>query len=268
MNLRRLARDSIFSTLDLADALTGRKTPITPPRRLMNGGTNSRFRNDYHLIGRNLFGLLVKHGDVRPQHRVLDVGCSCGRIAAEFTTYLTSGTYDGFDIEGPAIEFCRRVISPRYPNFRFVHADLYNAHYTPDSKVPASEYRFPYNDESFDFIFLTSVFTHMQRPETLRYLAEIARTLAPGGRVFATFFLIDPEAESAIASCRADFSFAHSGNGTRVQFAENPDHAVAHPRNLILEAFADSGLDVQSVLSGGWRGGDGESYQDVIVARR
>ena len=212
MNLRRLARDFIFSTLDLADTLTGRKTPITPPRRLMNGGTNSKFRNDYHSIGRNLFGLLVKHGGARPQDRVLDVGCSCGRIAAEFTTYLTSGTYNGFDIEGPAIEFCQRAITPRYPQFKFIHADLYNAHYTPDSKVSASEYQFPYTDESFDFIFLTSVFTHMQRPETLRYLSEISRTLAPGGRVFATFFLIDPEAESAIASGRADFSFARIGS--------------------------------------------------------
>jgi SAM-dependent methyltransferase len=268
MNLRRLARDSIFGALDFADTLTGRKTPITPPRRLMNGGTNSKFRSDYHAIGRDLFGLLVEQGGVRPTDRVLDVGCSCGRIAAEFTTYLTSGTYDGFDIERPAVEFCQRVITPRHPNFKFIHADLYNAHYTPDSRVPASEYRFPYSDVAFDFVFLTSVFTHMQRPETLRYLSEISRVLTPGGCVFATFFLFDAQAEAAISRGAADFAFAHKGNGTRVEFAENPDHAVAHPRESILEEFAGLGLDVQTVLTGGWRGSAGQSYQDVIVAKR
>lgn len=234
----------------------------------MNGGTNSKFRNDYHAIGRNLFSLLVEHGGVLPTDRVLDVGCSCGRIAAEFTRFLTTGTYDGFDIEGPAVAFCQRAITPRHPSFRFVHADLYNAHYTPDSTVPASEYQFPYVDSSFDFVFLTSVFTHMQRAETLRYLSEIARVLAPGGRVLATFFLLDADAEAAIARGRADFAFAHAGEGTRVQFAENPDHAVAHPRESMLAAFAGLGLDVQNVLTGGWRSGAGEPYQDVVIARR
>lgn len=177
-------------------------------------------------------------------------------------------SYDGFDIEGPAVDFCQRAITPRHPNFRFIHADLYNAHYTPDSTVSASEYRFPYADGSFDFVFLTSVFTHMQRADTLRYLSEIARVLAPGGRVFATFFLFDAEAEAAIANGRADFAFAHTSEGARVEFAENPDHAVAHPRESILASFTALGLGMQAVLMGGWRGGTGESYQDVIVARR
>lgn len=267
--IRRKIRDAVFAALDTAESLTGRRDPLTPPRRLMNGGTDSLFRNDFHAIGQRLFGYLVDLGGVRPTDRVLDVGCSVGRIAISFTRYLTTGTYGGFDIERQAVEFCQRVITPRYPNFRFVHADLYNAHYTPDSEVEAGQYRFPYDDGCFDFVFLTSVFTHMQRPETEHYLSEISRVLAPGGRLFATFFLLDETSEAAIAEGTADFTFAHEGNGTRVEKAEDPDHAVAHHGADIRRAMEARGLQVESEYRGSWIGSDGPTgYQDIIVATK
>lgn len=267
--IRRKIRDVVFAVLDTADSLTGRRGPLTPPRRLMNGGTDSLFRNDFHAIGQRLFGYLVDFGGVRPTDRVLDIGCSVGRIAIPFADYLTTGTYDGFDIEKPAVEFCQRVITPRHPNFRFVHADLYNAHYTPDSQVQPGQYRFPYDNASFDFVFLTSVFTHMQRPETAHYLSEIARVLAQGGRLFATFFLLDETSEAAIAAGRADFTFAHQGVGARVEHAEDPDHAVAHPRTEILSVMETCGLGVKSQHRGSWTGETGQgNYQDIIVATK
>ena len=267
--IRRKIRDAVFAVLDTADSLTGRRGPLTPPRRLMNGGTDSLFRNDFHAIGQRLFGYLVDFGGVRPTDRVLDIGCSVGRIAIPFTDYLTTGTYDGFDIEKPAVEFCQRVITPRHPNFRFVHADLYNAHYTPDSQVQPGQYRFPYDDARFDFVFLTSVFTHMQRPETTHYLSEIARVLAPGGRLFATFFLLDETSEAAIAAGKADFTFAHQGVGARVEQAEDTDHAVAHPRAEILSVMEARGLHVKSQHRGCWTGEPGQgNYQDIIVATK
>lgn len=265
--IRRKIRNAVFAVLDTADSITGRCGPLTPPRRLMNGGTDSLFRNDFHAIGRRLFGHLVELGGVRPTDRVLDIGCSVGRMAIPLAEYLTTGTYDGFDIEKPAVEFCQRVITPRHPNFRFVHADLYNAHYTPDSDSKAEQYRFPYGDGSFDFVFLTSVFTHMQRPETDHYLSEIARVLAPGGRLFATFFLLDDASEAAIAQGKADFTFTHQGTGARVEKAEDPDHAVAHPRMEIVEAMQTRGLHVKSQHQGAWVGQPGTAgYQDIIVA--
>jgi SAM-dependent methyltransferase len=267
MMIRRKIRDAVFAVLDTADSITGRRGTLTPPRRLMNGGTDSLFRNDFHAIGQRLFGYLVDIGGVRPTDRVLDIGCSVGRIAIPFTEYLSTGTYDGFDIERPAVEFCQRVITPRHPNFRFVHADLYNAHYTPDSETQAGQYRFPYGDERFDFVFLTSVFTHMQRPETEHYLSEIARVLAPGGRLFATFFLLDETSEAAIAEGKADFTFAHQGNGARVEKAEDPDFAVAHPLLEIVAAMETRGLRMASHHQGAWIGRPGRAgYQDIILA--
>lgn len=267
--IRRRIRDTVFAVLDKADSLSGRSSPLTPPRRLMNGGTDSLFRSDFHAIGNRLFSYLVDIGGVRPADRVLDIGCSVGRIAIPLTDYLTTGSYDGFDIERPAVEFCQRVITPRHPTFRFVHADLHNAHYTPQSETSGDGYRFPFDDSRFDFVFLTSVFTHMQRPETEHYLSEISRVLVPGGRLFATFFLIDEVSEAAISADRADFAFACQGNGVRVERADDPDFAVAHKRADILAALEARGLRVASQHRGSWIGEPGPAgYQDIIVATK
>ena len=66
------------------------------------------------------------------------------------------------------VDWAQRTITARYPNFTFQNADIFNKWYNPGGAFAASEYRFPYDDESFDFIFLTSVFTHMLAPDVRR----------------------------------------------------------------------------------------------------
>lgn len=269
MALRHKIREAVFSLLDAADAVTGKRGPMVPPRRLMNGGSNSIFRNDFTEIGDSLFHLLVEVGEVKPTDRVLDIGCSVGRMAIPLTTYLTSGTYDGFDNVKASIDYCQRAISPRHPPFQFVHADIRNSTYNRGGLVEPSEFVFPYADASFDFVFMTSIFTHMQRPETEQYLTEIARVLAPGGRLFATFFLLDEAADAAIREGRADFTFRHAGDGAMVQKAEDPDHAVAYPATVIASAMDARGLRVLSRHRGSWIGeASDKGYQDTIVAAR
>ena len=98
-----------------------------------------------------------------------------GRIALALTEYLApSARYEGFDVVEAGITWCRDEITPRYPNFRFTHVDLYNRSYNPGGRVHAAEMRFPYGDEQFDFVYLTSVFTHMLPADVERYLGEVA----------------------------------------------------------------------------------------------
>jgi len=47
------------------------------------------------------------------------------------------------------------------PQFRFQHADLFNTAYNPRGVQQAAQYRFPYEDDSFDFAYLGSVCTHL-----------------------------------------------------------------------------------------------------------
>jgi len=104
-----------------------------------------------------------------------------------------------------------RRISPRWPNFEFSWAPIYNAKYNPFGTISATGFRFPYEDASFDFAFATSLFTHIVRDEARHYLAETARVLKPGGSCLLTFFLIGAEAEAEVAAgmtSAADFYMA------------------------------------------------------------
>ena len=67
----------------------------------------------------------------------------------------------------------------------FAHADIANALYNPGGSVRASDYRFPYEDASFDFAFAISVFTHLVQDDAANYIAEAARVLASGGRLLS-----------------------------------------------------------------------------------
>ena len=87
--------------------------------------------------------------------------------------------YEGFDILGELIEWAQQSISTD-SRFTFRKANIFNKWYNPKSALKAVDYRFPYDDASFD-LFLTSVFTHMQGTEVRHYLDEICRAFRPGG---------------------------------------------------------------------------------------
>ena len=189
-------RDSLrLRALDARDRLSGRADRLVPPRRLDFVG-----HSDFAATGDEFLTYFVEMGGLQPGEAVLDVGCGIGRMARPLAGYLSeAGSYDGFDVNRDGIGWCRRRYAGR-PNFRFQVADLYNRRYNPRGAHAAVEYRFPYDDARFDFVILTSVLTHLLEAEADHYLAETARVLRPGGRVFATFFLLDDDARDAIAA--------------------------------------------------------------------
>src|SRR6185503_5290247 len=84
--------------------------------------------------------------------------------------------------------------------FRFQVSHLHNGLYAQREKrkLKASQYTFPYENNSFDFVFLTSVFTHMVRADVERYVQEVARVLKPGGRCLTTFYLLNAESKDSM----------------------------------------------------------------------
>src|SRR4051794_14554907 len=154
---------------DLIGRLRGRRDPGLPPRRLqllVGGG-------DYLSVGDEFRRHFVELGGLEPHHDVLDVGSGSGRMAYALKDWLT-GRYEGFDIVPAAVDWCRREITTRHPNFHFQVADIRSERYNRHGTYEASEYRFPYDDASFDFAYLTSVFTHLQWPAVDNYVAELA----------------------------------------------------------------------------------------------
>lgn len=267
MNLRRAIRDAIFLGLDAGESLLGLKDPLTPPRKLMNVGSNSIFRNDFSAIGEAQFRYLVDVGGLRKDDNVLDVGCGVGRMAIPLTRFLT-GTYDGFDIIEASIDYCRKVITQRHPRFKFRHVELFNTHYAPGNAGQPHEFRFPYPDGSFSFVFLTSVFTHMRYKEVENYLAEIERVLVPGGRCFATFFLLNTQSDALIERGGSTLTFRHPMVHGRSDRADDPDAACAYDEEYLRDLYRSKGLDiVEPIHYGSWPGRATDvGYQDIIVS--
>ena len=236
-----------------------RREPLVPPRRLQKYG-----RGEWTESGDRALAWLLDFGGLKPDSRVLDIGCGTGRLARPVVGFLDGGTYDGFDIDRAAIGWCRRAYR-RHRNVHFVRADLFHPRFHPGGAHRAAEYRFPYDDASFDIVVSTSVFPHLLEEETAHYVAESARVLAPGGRLLATFFVLDKESRAAIAAGDATFPFLDPDQHVAVVSEEHPDEAVAYDADWLAAAFPGE-LDVRP---GTWRGlEDAPDLLDVVVAQR
>jgi len=203
---------------------------------------------------------------LQPQHRVLDIGSGIGNLAVGLIGFL-QGTYDGIEVHTEAVDWCRRAITPRYPTFRFHHADLASGAYNPGGQVTSAAYRFPFRDASFDAIFLGSVYTHLLPDDTAHFVREVARLLAPGGFCVASYYLVNDERREALDAQRSfmSFSVAHPSGVCRLHRASSPESAVAFEEAFIRRLHDDSGLRMRDVRRGQWWNGLAHD-QDVVIA--
>ncbi|MEP3888944.1 MAG: class I SAM-dependent methyltransferase [Hellea sp.] len=241
------------------DAIGGaRKKRVPPKRKTFIGG------GDFIAVGDAFFGTLKRHG-LTPDMDVLDVGCGQGRMARPMTEFLT-GRYEGFDIDKSGITWCQDEYKDA-PNFTFHHADVFNARYNKTGGVAAKDFRFPFDDNSFDRIFLTSVFTHMFKDDVENYLSEIARVLKPGGKCLATWFLLD---EISRESQHPVMNFAHDVDEvSRTTVKSNPEAAIAFDLEFARELYTKSGLKIEDIEYGKWGRPESQfDLQDMIVASK
>jgi len=224
----------------------------------------------YREAGERYLELFKELGGLEPDHAVLEPGCGTGRMAMPLTTYLSAeGSYDGFDVMAEVIEECVKEIGSTHPNFRFQHVDVHNRVYNRGGSLDPESFAFPYADESFDFVFLTSVFTHMLPPEVRHYMDEIRRVLKPTGSSLMTFFLLNPDATAAIEAGKTKRKFAHQGEGYRYDIAGRPEAALAYREEDALSLIDAAGLAVAGVHHGRWTGREpAAAGQDVIVVKR
>lgn len=263
----RSAAGGIFDdAADLIDRMRGRKDDLVPPRRLIrNIGGN------FADVGNAFFRHFVELGGLKPNERVLDAGCGVGRMAVPLTSYLAkNGSYDGFDIDAREIGWCTRQITARHPNFHFKVADIYSKRYNPKGEFMAAEYKFPYADATFDFVFMTSVFTHILQPGMENYLSEVSRVLRRDGRCLITYFLLNEESMRLMQAERCSLNFKHNCGAYRLADERVPELAVAYDEAFVRSVYQASGLSiVEPVRYGSWCDRPATfDYQDIVVARK
>lgn len=243
--------------------------PLLPPMSLIRDG--SADVNSFLQTGKHFLDLFVNLGKLKPTETVLDVGSAIGRMALPLTQYLRPpGKYYGFDITRDTVTWCQKNITPRYPQFIFSHCDIQNSHYNPGGRIHPANVTFDYPDNTFDFVFLTSVFTHMHRPEMERYLQEIRRVLKPGGRCLLTYFIWNSESSKLVTEGKASQPFRYHYDKYHLIDLKNVCGAVAYDESYVLDQLDKYGLQLDHPIQyGSWcQRSHPVSYQDVIVAHK
>jgi len=254
---------------DVFDRVTGKRGPLIPPTRYMFHGTTTV--EDFVKKGEEYFKYYIELAGLQPDHKVLDVGCGIGEKTIPLTRYLNeNGGFEGMDIVKVGIDWCKKNITPKYPNFRFQVADVYNKHYNPKGKYKASEYRFPYEDGTFDMVNLVSVFTHMMPDDVENYIKEIARVTKKGGKNIISYFILNDESLKLIESGKSTQNFKYKYKDFRIVNPDNPEETISYPEEYIRHLYAKNNLKIiEPIRYGSWCGRENFIYyQDLIIAQK
>ena len=240
-------------------------TPPQPPAHLLDGVGPGEFWQ----TGREMVALIRQEARLRPDDRILDIGCGLGRVAWPLSEELDErGTYDGLDTLDIYIDWCRNGLGLDPDRFRFHLVDVYSSMYNPAGKLKPETLRFPFDNQSFSLVIATSLFTHLSAAATVNYLTEIARMLEKGGRVFCSFFVLDDASREVLRAGKTYPEFTTEIEHGLLADPGNPETAVAFDAEWLHRVFLDVGYTVEVYATGSWRRQFGPSYQDIVVARK
>ncbi len=226
--------------------------------------------SDFEEVGQEFLSLFRELVNLQPDDHILEIGCGSGRMAIPLSNYLNhKGSYTGMDIVAESIVWCQTNISTRHSNFHFLHTDLYNKRYNPGGHNYAKDYVFPFDAGSFDFIFLTSVFTHLLPDEVQNYLKEIKRLLKHNGRSLITAFLLNEAQQNLASQGKNNIDFKYGSSSYKIRDKNIPESAVAYEESFLRQLILDSGLMLaEPIYYGKWSGrGNGLSYQDILLTQ-
>jgi SAM-dependent methyltransferase len=153
--------------------------PFTP-EQVRRGGHRRRAGGLWGPMGRLQLDFLVARG-LRPDARLLDVGCGPLRGGIHFVDYLDAGNYYGIDINESLLDAgydveLPAVLRAKLPRDRLRCTDRFDCDF----------------GVSFDFAIAQSLFTHIPLNDIRLCLYRVARVLKVGGSFFATFFEAPP----------------------------------------------------------------------------
>lgn len=239
---------------------------MVPPKGLIYTGSG-----DFIEVGNKNVQFFISQAGLLKTHTVLDIGSGIGRNAVPLTKYL-EGDYYGFDVVEKGVQWCKKRISSKYPNFRFDYFDLFNDLYKDEGK-DASIFEFPYKEDYFDFIFCISLFTHFLPDDLENYIEQIARVMKDEGTVVATFFLVN-ELRKRDLTVNKDFTFTNDYGHYYLMNNKVKSANVAYDLDYVLNLLAKNGLVAKTVNLGFWYDGNyqknrqSDFFQDILIIKK
>jgi SAM-dependent methyltransferase len=280
-SVERLARRFVPSTsflshnvlfkwiVDFADLLPRAIWPEfrnLPPNHLrIRVGVGNRFFSNqtYHLGAAESFWLFyMGSGAVTLTSTIVDIGCGCGRFAHHVRDYLYAdtrftGKYIGVDIDPEMLEWCRNHFDARFEFLQSTHAS--KSYNQTGSSNSAQNYRIPVEDQTVEFVFSRSLFTHLLEPELRNYLEESLRIMKPGAQMVMSFFCLDYPPPTY----GGRHTFSHTIGNAAVESLAVPEAAVAYSETFMVNLALEVGFSAAQVI-----GKDPSEWQSDLVARK
>ncbi len=242
---------------------------VFPPPGILN----YKNRKGYLETGDNYLRLFIEYG-LKPNHHVLEIGCGTGRISRVMRDFLSRGSFIGVDIMTEAIDWCKKSFQD-VPHMKFESLPVNNDYYNVFNTTDPAKFAFKYKDSQFDFIYLTSVFTHLLKPGLENYIKECARMIKKGGTFLATFFLLDEYTFELMKEGKASRIFHKSEIKNMHLFnPDKPQAAVAYDKRFLQDLLFTNGLKITNMIDGKWRdraskGNKHKTFnQDVVIASK
>jgi ubiquinone/menaquinone biosynthesis C-methylase UbiE len=125
--------------------------------------------------------VIIKRSGIEKNMKILEIGCGSGA----FTTYVArvvgkQGEIYALDIQQEMLDQLNKKLK-----------DHRNSDITNIKLINASAYKLPFQNNTFDLIYMISVFQEI--PNGAKSLAEVKRVLKPRGILAISEFFIDPD---------------------------------------------------------------------------
>jgi SAM-dependent methyltransferase len=173
--LRRTGRDAWLRLRHRDHVAYYRAVMASDAARDPKAAVGSRNQERWLALGQMQFDYLTGHG-LRPEHRMLDIGCGNLRAGWRFIQHLDTGNYYGIDISPDILISAKQTLVTYELQEKLPHLTI-TRDLTLDF-LPSGH---------FDVVHAHSVFSHSPIEVIDECLAHVGRILAPGGFFDFTF---------------------------------------------------------------------------------
>jgi SAM-dependent methyltransferase len=225
-----------------------------PPNHLcIRLGTGNRILNGHFTFihaGNHMWLMFLSRKYCTSKSDLVELGCGCGRIARPLRDPRWDpwfdGTYVGVDIDSEMIDYCRS----NFPKDRFQfilsphRSSIYSHSNSHDAQEKTPSKLFIANEQSKDFIYSLSLYTHLLETEVIEYVQESYRILRTGGIMFMTFFCIEHVERGG------RWTFLHRRGNAYIESVKYPEAAVAYHEAFMIDLAKKCGFREVTITPG------------------